>query len=380
MAGYIGQGKPGVQTTYIATLRDIFQGNSELAAYLPMPVTVDGTASSNPSNSPYVWSLWAGMPFGQITSSKKFANSILGLTSAPLGGGQTTLTTDAATATELVRRVGASGTFNLAGGPTTNGPGSAVRSLTVTYSAVNVTTGAITITATSSGAVSNVNAVEAVPFVDSTGSGTFTLTIEGITTGAITYSATNTVLFANINTALNATFGTSAIVASGASLAAIILTFSGTGYAARPIATSSNGTVSGVKVIATLLAAATGFTAGNNPTSSGIGAALAGGSTTTTAGVTAVAAQEGEFASGSLIQPTDGSQTIKTLLVGPSDLLIVDELFTTRVDVFGKLWAGGGVINTGYIVNYPTDTGHQAYLKTQIKAFVPNALFSDDYI
>ena len=78
-------------------------------------------------------------------------------------------------------------------------------------------------------------------------------------------------LYGNINTALNAAFGTSAIVASGASLAALILTFSGTGYAGRPINNSSNGTVSGVKVIATLLTGATGFTVGNSTASSGRG-------------------------------------------------------------------------------------------------------------
>ena len=87
-------------------------------------------------------------------------------------------------------------------------------------------------------AVAGTNQVEAVPFVDvGAGSGTYTLTIEGVTTGAITFthsdSAATTVGL--LNTALDAAFGAAAVVASGGSLAAIILTFSGTGYKKRPI-------------------------------------------------------------------------------------------------------------------------------------------------
>lgn len=367
MSFSVPTGKPGVLTTYQSSPRDIFLGNGDSAKTLPMPATIDGTLSSNPANTPYTWLLFAGMVMGLVTATKKFANAILGATSASLGGGQTTLNTDANTATELVRRVGASGTFTLTGPPTPSGPSSGVRSRTITYSAVNTTTGAITITADAAGAVSAVNQVEALPVVDSTGSGTFTLTIEGITTGAITYSATAATLVTNTNAALNAAFGTSAIVASGASLAAFILTFSGTGYSGRPI----TGHVSSI-----LLAGATGFTINGVAGSAG----TPGASTTTTLGVTAVAADEGEFIAGSFIQPTDGSQTIRTIITAPFGIKIADQLNTTRVDVLADaLWAGGGVVNTGVIVNYPTDSGLQAYMKAQIKNFVPNAMFSDDY-
>ncbi len=82
---------------------------------------------------------------------------------------------------------------------------------------------------------STTNQVEAIPVVDTAGVGTFTLTIEGITTAAITYSSTVATLITNINAALNTTFGSGSVVASGASLAALILTFSGTGFAGRPI-------------------------------------------------------------------------------------------------------------------------------------------------
>lgn len=358
-------GKPGVQTTYLSTPRDIFLGNGDAAKFLPMPATIDGTLSSNPANTPYTWLLYAGTPMGKVTATKKFANAILGVTNAALGGGQTTLSTDVNTAAEIVRRIGASGTLTLTGPPTASGPSSAVRSIVVTYSAVNTSTGAITISADAIASGGGTNQVNNLVVVDSTGSGTFIITIEGIPTGAITYSSTAATLVTNINNALNSAFGTSAIVASGASLAAIVLTFSGTGYTHRPVGT----------VTTTPQTGATGFTINGNGTVGTATVAPVG-----TAGVLPVTADEGEFIAGSFIQPTDGSQTILTLIAAPWGVKVIDQINTTRVDVLAdSLWAGGGTINTAYIVNYPTDSGLQAYLKSQIKNFVPNATFNDDY-
>lgn len=111
-------------------------------------------------------------------------------------------------------------------------------------------------TATGAAAGSNTNEIKSSPFVDSTGSGTFKYSYTDpttgavISTGAVTYSATAATLVSRINTALDATFGTAAIVASGASLAAIILTFSGTGFTNRPVGLFT----------ATVIAASTGYT------------------------------------------------------------------------------------------------------------------------
>jgi len=359
-------GFPGVQpTTYTTTPRDIFWGQPQMVMYLPVPAIVDGANSFNALNNPYNWLMWAGMPLGQITSSGNFTPSILGLSLQPLGGAQTTLYTDVNTAQVIVNRPnnGTSGTLTLTGPPV---PSGVVRSRTVTYSNVNTSTGAITITPLFSAGVSGVNQINDLPFVDSTGSGTFTLTIEGITTGAITYSSTAATLYANINTALNATFGTSAIVASGASLAAIVLTFSGTGYTYRPVGT----------VQATIQQGSTGYTINGSgtvgtPSTSAVG----------TAGVSVVAGDSGEFIAGSLIQPNDGSQTMKTLIVNKNGTKVIDQLNTTRVSVEeGQLWAGGGVINSAYIVNYPTDPSLQQWVKGQLRAFVNWAVFSDDYV
>lgn len=363
----IPTGKPGMLSpTYTAQPREIFYGNTEKVTFLPVPVTIDGTASGNASNAPYSWLLFAGTLMGQETTNRKLANSIIGLSSAALGDAQTTLSTDVNTAAEIVRRIGTSGTLTLTGPQVASGPASGVRTLPVTFSAVNTTTGAITITATGTGAVSGVNQINSVVTVDSSGSGTFTITVEGVTTPAITYSATIATLITNINAQLNATFGTSAIVASGGSLAALVLTSSGTGYTNRPV---------GLMQV-TLLTGATGFTMNGSGT---VGTPST--SPVTTAGVVPVTASGGEFITGSLIGANDGSTVIKTVICDKYGVKVVDQLNTTRVDVFDpQLWAGGGCLNSKIIVNYPTDTGIQAYIKAALRAFMGQAMFSDDFI
>ena len=60
-------------------------------------------------------------------------------------------------------------------------------------------------------------------------------------------------------------------------------------------------------------------------------------------------------------------------------LQIVDQTYTNRVDVFcGTLLAGGGTINTGMIVNYPSDPSLKAYVKSALRATCPGVTFLDD--
>lgn len=136
-------GTPGIQGAYNAQPRDIFYSKRDLATFIPGPVTLDGIASSNPQNTPYVAYLFGGMPVGRETTSGQYATSILGTTSVSYTSGGTSLTVSAATATELVRRIGSSGTFKTVGPPTANGT---VATTTTTFSAVNTTTGVITVT------------------------------------------------------------------------------------------------------------------------------------------------------------------------------------------------------------------------------------------
>src|ERR1700733_1944835 len=150
----VPNGKPGVLPTYSAIPREVFLANRQFAQFVASPVTIDGTLSSNPLNAPYTWLLFAGTAMGRVTATGKYANSIIGATTAAYahsGGGNTTITTDVNTAAEIVRRIGSSGTFKLTGPPTSGG---AVATQSVTFSAVNTTTGAITITATSADAIS----------------------------------------------------------------------------------------------------------------------------------------------------------------------------------------------------------------------------------
>jgi hypothetical protein len=150
----VPSGKPGVLPTYLAAPREIFLANRQFAQFVAQPVTVDGTLSSNPQNAPFTWLLFAGTVMGRVTATGKYANSILGSTTvayAHTGGTNTSLTTDVNTATEIVRRLGTSGTLKLTGPPTSGGT---VATQVVTFSAVNTTTGVITITAAGADAVS----------------------------------------------------------------------------------------------------------------------------------------------------------------------------------------------------------------------------------
>jgi hypothetical protein len=341
IAPVVGRGgsiQPG--KTYLP--RFIF-AKPESALYIPGGGVLDASCQdySNPDN---VLCLRAGLPVGRILVPNAVAGvkgrwspSWIGSLPNAVGDGQTSITVSALQAAEIVRRCGATGTFVLIGAQTTNAAQAAVRELTVTYSAINVTTGVITNTAIGTGAVSGVNCVQALDVVDNTGVGTFTITIEGITTAAITYSATIATLNTAINAQLNATFGTSAIVASGASLAACILTFSGTGYAARPI----NGVV-----IPTILVGAGTFSFTPSQT---------------TAGVVAVTATGGEFVAGSLIGVGDGSEIPMSVIGDGSGILMISGN-SGPVD-FPQAAYMGMIQSTQLLPAWPTDTGVQAWIR-----------------
>jgi hypothetical protein len=149
----VPNGKPGVLPSYTATPREVFLANRQFAQFVASPVTIDGTLSGNAPNAPYSWLLFAGTLMGRVTATGKYANSIIGLSGAAYahsGGSNTTITTDVNTAAEIVRRIGTAGTFKLTGPPTAGG---VVATQVVTYSAVNTSTGAITITALGADAV-----------------------------------------------------------------------------------------------------------------------------------------------------------------------------------------------------------------------------------
>jgi len=150
----VPNGKPGVLPSFLAEPRELFLANRQFAQFVASPATIDGTLSSNPQNAPYTWLLFAGTAMGRVTATGKYANSIIGSTTAAYshsGGGNTTITTDVNTAAEIIRRFGTSGAFKLTG---PSAAGGAVATQIVTYSAVNTNTGAITITALSADSIS----------------------------------------------------------------------------------------------------------------------------------------------------------------------------------------------------------------------------------
>lgn len=139
--GFVG-GLPGVQSAVTSNHRIIFR-DGVFNGFLSGGKIIDGTLSRDPGNTGDVNVLRPGLVMGKVTASGKYAPSIMGTTNVAYASGDTSIGLTAATATELARRVGTSGTFTLVGPPSAAGT---VVSATVTYSAVNTTTGVVTCT------------------------------------------------------------------------------------------------------------------------------------------------------------------------------------------------------------------------------------------
>lgn len=139
--GFVG-GLPGVQTAVTASHRLLFR-DGVFTGNLSGGKIIDGTLSRDPGNTGDVNVLRPGLVMGKVTASGKYAPSIMGTTNTAYTSGDTSIGLTAATATELARRVGTSGTFKLVGPPSAAGT---VVTATVTYSAVNTTTGVVTCT------------------------------------------------------------------------------------------------------------------------------------------------------------------------------------------------------------------------------------------
>lgn len=138
---------PGIQTSRTATPVRVLHCQ-EGAVVLRKTLLISGSQSRDPLNTGYVSYLRPGLLMGKITSGGKYAPSIIGVTIAAYdenGTNHLLLLVSVATAVELVRRIGASGTFNLVGPPT---PAGTVATKTITYSAVDTSTGEITISDT----------------------------------------------------------------------------------------------------------------------------------------------------------------------------------------------------------------------------------------
>lgn len=330
-------GRPGVTDERQAVYGFTFLGGT--VQYLHGGKVIDGAKARNANTTgSYALRLPPGMLMGKITSGGRYAPSIVGVSTGALTATGTTLTVSAAQATEIVRRFGATGTFKLTGPPAANGT---VRTLTVTYSAVNTTTGEVTITALGVNEVQTVNLVTAgtagnlrllVPKPD----GTIALTPN------IAWSATDATLLSNANTALDTATGVvggliaTAIAATDTDLG-MVITFAGAGYAGLSGPTSGGAWP--------LIEVHTMFT-------SNTGANVV----RTTSGVT------GAFAAGSFVQPADGSETPITLIPDGTGILLASD---DRLIEFPLIPVGGQIYPTN-IQNWPSDTSLRTWIRDSL--------------
>lgn len=143
--GFVG-GIPGMKAERSAAPRKVL-ASTQGARLFPGGKVVDGAKSRDVLNAGDANVLRAGVLMGKITASGKYAPSVLGaLTEAYDHSAQanTTLTVSTATAGEIIRRIGSTGSITVTGPATAAGT---VASETVAFSAVDAATGEITITA-----------------------------------------------------------------------------------------------------------------------------------------------------------------------------------------------------------------------------------------
>lgn len=137
-------GLPGIKTERNFTDRHI-RISTENRAYIIAGKTVDGTLSRDPLNGTDTDVLRPGLMLGKVTASKKYASSIIGpILNAEIAT-SVALEVSVATALEIVRRIGTSGTFNLVGPPAASG---VPATESVVFTAVDTGTGIITVDAT----------------------------------------------------------------------------------------------------------------------------------------------------------------------------------------------------------------------------------------
>ena len=135
---------PGIGTARVATPRRVLF-TDQGAMILPNAGVLDGSESRDPTNTGDLVSLQPGLVLGKITTGGLWAPTIVGLTTAAYTTGGVTLTVAAATAVEMDRIAGSSGSseFVCIGAPTATGT---VASTAFDHSAINTSTGAVTVT------------------------------------------------------------------------------------------------------------------------------------------------------------------------------------------------------------------------------------------
>lgn len=134
-------GRPGIGAVKQATHRKVFRGGFT-PKYLPFGRVIDGTKSRDAGNTGAINIIRPGTLMGKVTSSGKYAPAVIGATGAAYSSGTSLTLASAAVGTEIVRRIGTSGTFRITGPAVAGGP---VQSEVVTYSGISSAT--VTVTA-----------------------------------------------------------------------------------------------------------------------------------------------------------------------------------------------------------------------------------------
>lgn len=326
-------GIPGQRANQIATPRMVFYSADRV--FLPGGKYIDGSKSRDTNNGPIdVDRLQAGLLMGKVTATGYYANwSIDQLTVNYTSG--TSMTIGTSGATELVRRIGSSGSFVLTGVPAA---GLTVRQTTVAYSAVNTSTGVITVTAPTA-----VNEVQQITFNGTSTGGNLVLVVpkpDGTTatTAAIAWNATAGTYLASINSAIDTALGASGLwVATGANPSTDITLTAASTYAAQAITTL--------------------FSVTTLPTGS-----LSAAVVETTRGVPIA------FTAGSVLSQADGSQTPVTFLPDGFPREVTDGSGSVSQIEFPD-FPIGGIIDETMLIGYSA-------MDTSLKAYVRNALSS----
>lgn len=133
-------GRPGIGSALTAQRLNVSRNGT--LGFFPGGGTIEGTVSRDPGNASDVLNLRPGLLMGKITSGGFYAPSIIGVLTQAETSTATSVTISPAQAAYLVARIGATGTLRFVGPPTANGT---VATFTETYSAVNTTTGVVTV-------------------------------------------------------------------------------------------------------------------------------------------------------------------------------------------------------------------------------------------
>lgn len=326
---------PGLGTEKTATPRCLLAAG--VGTYLAGGRVINGSKSRDLTNTGDTDILQAGLLMGKITATKKYSPSIIGVLASAYNGG-TSMTVSAAVAAEIVRRIGASGTLVVTGPATAGGE---VRSQSIVFSAVNTTTGVITVTA------ADATTVQTVAISGTLSAGTFKLIVPSaagamVETADIAYNAN----IAAIQSAVDTALGSGKVTVGGTDVSSFTLTY-GSDYDGVDVPLADVDT-------------------------DGLTGETGASVTPTTIG------SVGDIIAGGFVGANDGSAAPKCFVAEDFGIKVTDD-DDEDIDVqFSKMLVGGNV-NTSMIINYPTDAALVAWVKAQLRSVGHAYTFTDDF-